>query len=170
MAGWIQWQVRNFRANKCVICCCRSLVRNWKRAANYLIVMNHHGDRSTHPPPIYSLSHVQFICCTVLTALKLSLSQIKWDSVPGKKSSRMSCFMKGHIWDWLLTLAISWIGLEWIRYISYANMDETKWHLKSPSLKNKSLVLKNHPRLLQSWFKPFQSHVPIAFRVFKGTG
>lgn len=170
MADWIQWQVRNFKANKCVICCCRSLVRNWKRAANYLIVMNHHGDRST-PPPNYSLSHVQFICCIVLTALKLSLSQIKWDSVPLKRNPQeCPASRKGHIWDWLLTLAISRIGLEWIRYISYANMDETKWHLKSPSLKNKSLVLKNYPRLLQSWSKPFQSHVPIAFRVFKGTG
>lgn len=65
----------------------------------------------------------------------------------------------------MLTLAISRIGLEWIRYISYANMDETKWHLKSASLKNKSLVLKDYTRLPQSCSKALQSHVPISFSV-----
>lgn len=69
----------------------------------------------------------------------------------------------------MLTLAISRIGLEWIRYISYANMDETKWHLKSASLKNKSLVLKDYTRFHKAALKPCNLMFPFLL-VFKGTG
>lgn len=156
--------------NKCVICCCHSVVGNWKRAANYLIVRNHRDDRLTPPPlparPIYILSHVQLARSTVWTALKLSLSRLKWGLVALRRNPQeCPVSLRGSIWDWLLTWAIRGIGLAWLRYISYANMDETQWHSKSASLKNKSLVLKDDTRRPQSWSRAIQSQVPFSFSV-----